>query len=126
MNGQGSSPSGKVLLCTTGVWPGAPLSVPDRRLEAELLDVAELARRAFEKPMEAGIFLQLRRGWVEPDRLRLYTELPWLQRLPDAEGLIKALFKSGWVVLKCGSPQEATRLCASSGSKWVRVVQLGS
>lgn len=116
---------GKVLTRSAGAWPGGAVPLPRQRLDVEILEVKELVRRAFSTPLKAGVFVQLRRGWWAPGRLDLYTELPWLQEVPDAERVIQALSQAGWVVLKCGSPAEAARLCAC-GSKRVRLTRLGS
>ena len=92
--------------------------------DVELVGVAELARRAFGSPLEAGIFLQLRRGPWSPNRLLVFTEIPWLQRVREAEKIIQVLLSTGWAVLKC-DPSEASELCAGE-SKMVRVVILGT
>ena len=116
---------GKVLERTGSGWLDGAVPLPRQRLDVELLDIKELVRRAFSTPMEAGVLLELRRGWWAPGSLNLYTELPWLQQVPAAERVIKALMDVGWAILKCGSQADADRLCACT-SKRVRLTRLGS
>jgi hypothetical protein len=131
---------GKVLARDVGAWGGtsagaaatsevwSPVGDPAWELDVELLGVAELARRAFGTPLEAGVFLQLVRGPWTHDRLMLYTEIVWLRHARDAEKLVKTLLGTGWAVLKCASPADADRLCKlcrTDVSKRVRVIRLG-
>lgn len=105
--------------------PALRLVNPVPPLDARLLDVSELARHAFGDPLKAGIYLHLRRGPWSPSRLGLFTELPWLQSVPDAEKVVEALLTKGWAVLKLGSVEEAFRLWKSGGSRMVRLTRLG-
>jgi hypothetical protein len=107
-----------------GAWPGTPESIPERRLDVVLVDMKELVRRAFGEPLEAGVLVELLRGWRAPDRHLLLKELPWLHQVEDAERIIAALLEKGWAVLKCGSRTEADRLC-SSFSHWAGLRRLG-
>jgi hypothetical protein len=113
------------LTQSAGAWPRAAVTLPRQRLDVELLDIKELVRRAFSTPMEAGVLLELRRGWWATGSLNLYTELPWLQQVPAAERVIKALMDVGWAILECGSQADAARVCACA-SKRVRLTRLGS
>lgn len=129
-------PSGKVLARDVSAWYGEAegrsfRSAFERDLgrepepDVQLIGVAELARHAFGSPLEAGVFLQLVRGPWAHHRLMLYTEIPWLREVGEAEALIKSLLGLRWAALRCGSPGEADRLCRAVDSKFVRVIRLG-
>jgi hypothetical protein len=129
-------PSGKVLARDVSAWFGEAEGRSFRRAferdlgrepepDVQWIGEVELARHAFGSPLEAGIFLQLVRGpWLH-DRLMLYTEIPWLPRVADAEAVIKGLLGWRWAVLRCGSPGEADGLCRAVESKFVRAIRLG-
>ncbi len=121
--GQAGTPA---VAAVSAMW--SPVGDPGWELDVELLGVAELARRAFGTPLEAGVFLQLVRGPWTHDRLMLYTEIVWLRHARDAEKIVKTLLGAGWAVLKCAVPADADRLCKlcrTDDSKRVRVVRLG-
>lgn len=125
---RGRERSGKLLPGGTRAWSAEPalrLVNPIPPLNAQLLGVSELARHAFGDPLKAGVLLHLRRGPWSPSRLGLFTELPWLQSVPEAEKVVEALLTKGWAVLKLDSVEEAVRLWKSGGSRMVRVTRLG-